>query len=134
MLPVCGSHSLCSHASASSPDLVIPPQLFFQEPPKLVVTFGHAALDRHERDVAIPRIRSGRLSVMDVRYPLLHLDHVRGPKPFEPVAFDGMSGIPLLTQYRSVGRGNVDGARVPDKMARDPSSRIWTTAMVARSS
>src|SRR3712207_7057168 len=41
---------------------------------------------------------------------------VGGRELFEPVAFDGMSGIPLLPQNWSVGWGHADGARVPDDL------------------
>src|SRR5215207_7966441 len=77
------------------------------------------ALHRQKRRITIPRVRTGKVSAAEVVYPPLHLEHVGGRESFEPVAFDGMSGIPLLTQYRSVGRGNVNGARVPDDLQID---------------
>src|SRR3712207_5744776 len=80
---------------------------------------GDTALHRHKRRVTIPRVRSGKSSIAEVLCPPLHLEHVGGREPFEPIAFDGMSGIPLLTQYWSVGWGHADGARVPDDLQID---------------
>src|SRR5215207_151261 len=77
------------------------------------------ALHRQKRRITIPRIRTSKLSIAEILYSPLHLEHVGSREPFEPVAFDGMSGISLLTQYRSVGGGNVNGARVPDNLQID---------------
>src|SRR5215213_9376661 len=74
------------------------------------------ALHRQKRRITIPRIRTSKLSTAEVLYPPLHLEHVGSREPFEPVAFDGMSGIPLLTQLRSVGGSDVDSTRVPDDL------------------
>ncbi len=75
-----------------------------------------AALYRQKRDITIPRVWSGKSSIVEVLYLPLHLEHVGGQEPFQPVAFDGMSGIPLLMQYRSVRGGGVNGAHVPDDL------------------
>src|SRR4028118_1220827 len=47
---------------------------------------GYAALRRQKRGVPVPRVRTGEPSIAEVLYPPLHLEHVGGREPFEPVA------------------------------------------------